>query len=81
LRDRFLDDLPDVFRELAHAFARKFRAVLENASDRPGPPYLGEHNDEVLRELGFSADQIEAFRASATIPPSNQSVEVVGGKR
>jgi crotonobetainyl-CoA:carnitine CoA-transferase CaiB-like acyl-CoA transferase len=44
-------------------------------------PDLGEHNDEVLRELGFSADQIEAFRTSATIPPSKQSAEVLGGKR
>jgi formyl-CoA transferase len=44
-------------------------------------PELGEHNDEVLRELGFSADQIDAFRASATIPPSPHSVEVVGGKQ
>jgi len=44
-------------------------------------PELGEHNDEVLQELGFGADQIEAFRASATIPASSQSVEVVGGKR
>jgi formyl-CoA transferase len=44
-------------------------------------PELGEHNDEVLRELGFSADQIEAFRTSATIPPSSHSAEVVGGKR
>ena len=44
-------------------------------------PELGEHNDEVLRELGFSADQIEAYRASATIPPSSQIAVVVGGKR
>jgi len=44
-------------------------------------PELGEHNDEVLRELGFGADQIEGFRASATIPPSSKSAEVVGEKR
>jgi crotonobetainyl-CoA:carnitine CoA-transferase CaiB-like acyl-CoA transferase len=53
---------------------------VPKAKARRGPE-LGEHNDEVLRELGFSADQIEAFRASATIPPSSQSAEVVGGKR
>jgi hypothetical protein len=29
----------------------------------------------------FSANQIEAFTASATIPPSSQSGEVVGGER
>ena len=44
-------------------------------------PELGEHNDEVLRELGFSADQIEGFRASATIPQASHDAEVVGGKR
>jgi crotonobetainyl-CoA:carnitine CoA-transferase CaiB-like acyl-CoA transferase len=44
-------------------------------------PELGEHNDEVLQELGFSAEQIEAFRASATIPPSKQTAEAVGGKQ
>lgn len=44
-------------------------------------PELGEHNDEVLRELGFSADQIEGFRASATIPQASHDAELVGGKR
>jgi formyl-CoA transferase len=31
-------------------------------------PEIGEHNDEVLNELGFTTDDIEAFRASGTIP-------------
>ena len=44
-------------------------------------PELGEHNDEVLRELGFSGDQIEGFRSSATIPQASHDAEVVGGKR
>jgi len=31
-------------------------------------PGLGEHNDEVLEQLGFDAAQIEGFRASGVIP-------------
>jgi crotonobetainyl-CoA:carnitine CoA-transferase CaiB-like acyl-CoA transferase len=53
---------------------------VPKAAARRGPE-LGEHNDEVLRELGFSPDQIEGFRASATIPQKSHDVEVVGGKR
>jgi crotonobetainyl-CoA:carnitine CoA-transferase CaiB-like acyl-CoA transferase len=37
-------------------------------SEIRGPaPKLGEHNQEVLTELGFSPDQIEAFRLNHTI--------------
>jgi crotonobetainyl-CoA:carnitine CoA-transferase CaiB-like acyl-CoA transferase len=53
---------------------------VPKAVARRGPD-LGEHNDEVLRELGFSADQIEGFRASATIPKISRDPEVVGGKQ
>jgi len=31
-------------------------------------PALGEHNEEVLEQLGFSATEIEGFRASHAIP-------------
>src|ERR1700683_4661505 len=31
-------------------------------------PEIGEHNDEVLKEIGFTTDDIDAFRASGTIP-------------
>jgi crotonobetainyl-CoA:carnitine CoA-transferase CaiB-like acyl-CoA transferase len=31
-------------------------------------PRIGEHNDEVLKELGFTTDDIDGFRASGTIP-------------
>jgi formyl-CoA transferase len=31
-------------------------------------PELGEHNDEVLKQLGFSATEIEGFRASGAVP-------------
>jgi crotonobetainyl-CoA:carnitine CoA-transferase CaiB-like acyl-CoA transferase len=30
-------------------------------------PNLGEHNEEVLSELGFSADEIGSFRASGVL--------------
>jgi crotonobetainyl-CoA:carnitine CoA-transferase CaiB-like acyl-CoA transferase len=31
-------------------------------------PELGEHNDELLKELGFSGDEIDGFRASGAVP-------------
>ena len=34
--------------------------------DRP-PPMFGQHNVEVLGELGYSAAQIAAFKAAAVI--------------
>jgi crotonobetainyl-CoA:carnitine CoA-transferase CaiB-like acyl-CoA transferase len=34
---------------------------------RRAPPLLGEHTDEVLRELGWSADELAALRASDII--------------
>src|SRR5271154_6236010 len=35
-------------------------------------PEIGEHNDEVLKELGFTTDDIEAYRASGTIPATRR---------
>jgi len=31
-------------------------------------PEIGEHNDQVLQELGFNAIEIDGLRASGTIP-------------
>jgi crotonobetainyl-CoA:carnitine CoA-transferase CaiB-like acyl-CoA transferase len=31
-------------------------------------PKIGEHNDEILRELGFTVTEIDALRANGTIP-------------
>jgi len=31
-------------------------------------PNLGQHTDEILLELGFSADQIDGLRAKGAIP-------------
>src|SRR5712664_1226958 len=45
-------------------------------------PGIGEHNDEVLKELGFTAGDIDGFRASGTIPhPSNLESAATGGGR
>jgi len=43
-------------------------------SDTPGafrlpPPLLGEHTDEVLRELSYSAEAIAELRAAEVIGP------------
>jgi crotonobetainyl-CoA:carnitine CoA-transferase CaiB-like acyl-CoA transferase len=35
-------------------------------ADRP-PPRFGEHNDEVLGELGYTAGEIAGFRATKII--------------
>jgi formyl-CoA transferase len=35
-------------------------------------PDLGEHNEEVLRELGFDATDIDGFRASGAIPKAKE---------
>jgi crotonobetainyl-CoA:carnitine CoA-transferase CaiB-like acyl-CoA transferase len=43
-------------------------------------PEIGEHNDELLQELGFSTEEIGEFRASGAIPHAPQA-EVLGGVR
>ena len=35
-------------------------------------PQLGEHNEEVLRELGFSATEIDGLRASGATPKAKE---------
>src|ERR1700675_5029077 len=35
-------------------------------------PKIGEHNDEVLRQLGFSAAEIDGLRASGAIPKAQE---------
>jgi crotonobetainyl-CoA:carnitine CoA-transferase CaiB-like acyl-CoA transferase len=34
---------------------------------RTPPPLMGEHTDEVLRELGYDDERIEALRAAEVI--------------
>jgi len=31
-------------------------------------PELGEHNDEILKQLGFSGDEIDGLRANGAVP-------------
>jgi formyl-CoA transferase len=38
-------------------------------------PELGEHNDQVLAELGFSPHEIDGFRAAGTIPGATEREE------
>ncbi len=44
-------------------------ARFEGYDDTPksGPPTLGQHTDEVLLELGYSADDVAALRASGAV--------------
>ncbi|MGB7467522.1 MAG: CoA transferase, partial [Candidatus Acidiferrum sp.] len=45
-------------------------------------PGIGEHNDEVLKELGFTSDEISGLRAGGTIPHvSNLESTATGGGR
>jgi len=37
-------------------------------------PKIGEHNDEVLRQLGFSAGEIDGLRTSGAIPKAKEHV-------
>jgi crotonobetainyl-CoA:carnitine CoA-transferase CaiB-like acyl-CoA transferase len=45
-------------------------------------PELGEHNEEILQQLGFSGDEIDEFRASGSIPHVwHLEAATVGGGR
>ena len=35
-------------------------------------PDLGEHNEEVLEQLGFSATEIEGFHSSGAVPNTRE---------
>src|SRR5438552_1705992 len=60
--------------EVDHPVAGRVRAPgiplrmsLTPGSVRRAPPLLGEHTDEVLRELGYAADEIEKLRTDGAI--------------
>jgi crotonobetainyl-CoA:carnitine CoA-transferase CaiB-like acyl-CoA transferase len=44
----------------------KVHGVAKVAAKRA--PDLGEHNDDLLKQLGFTADEIDGLRASGTVP-------------
>ena len=43
-------------------------------------PELGEHNDEILKQLGFTENDIEGFRAGGSVPQPAQEL-TAGGVR
>jgi crotonobetainyl-CoA:carnitine CoA-transferase CaiB-like acyl-CoA transferase len=64
----------DMIKELEHAAAGaiKVLGVPIKLSETPGevrtpPPTLGQHTDVILRELGFSEDDVQSLRSSRTI--------------
>jgi crotonobetainyl-CoA:carnitine CoA-transferase CaiB-like acyl-CoA transferase len=44
-------------------------------------PEVGEHNDEILKQLGFSNDEIDGLRASGTVPHAWHLESTAGGAR
>jgi crotonobetainyl-CoA:carnitine CoA-transferase CaiB-like acyl-CoA transferase len=42
-------------------------------------PALGEHNEEVLKQLGFGANEIAALRASGAVPTKKEPACAAGG--
>ena len=44
--------------------------VIKESAKRA--PKIGEHNEEVLRQLGFSATEIDALQASGAVPKGKE---------
>jgi formyl-CoA transferase len=44
-------------------------------------PGIGEHNEEVLKQLGFTNDDIAGLRASGAVPHASHLETTAGGAR
>jgi formyl-CoA transferase len=53
---------------------------VSKASARRAPE-IGEHNEQILKELGFDAKAIEGFRASGVVTAVHADAASKGGKR
>ena len=53
---------------------------VSKVSARRGPE-LGEHNEEILEELGFGATEIEGLRESGAVPALKRAEEATKGGR
>ena len=60
------DDVPGIDRPLTIA-RTGFRLSDGDPDVTSPPPLLGEHTDEVLRDAGYSADEIAQLRAKGAI--------------
>src|SRR6202012_4406992 len=56
----------------------RIHGVPKSAARRA--PELGEHNDQILKELGFTDKEIDGFRAGGSVPQPAEQV-VAGGVR
>ena len=68
--DRVLDEFSGWFSgktSPVHLFWGAFDLALTRFSGRRAPEH-GEHNDEVLAQLGFSVDDIDQLREQKVIP-------------
>jgi crotonobetainyl-CoA:carnitine CoA-transferase CaiB-like acyl-CoA transferase len=61
--------------QTAHTILFPFKMDGEHLGVRRNPPRLGEHNDELLRELGYSDAQISAMKNNLSVlhPTSKQT--------
>src|SRR5205809_1029954 len=74
---------PDKLAAVAKAIGRADLLTDPRFSDpAKRAPEIGEHNEEILEQLGFSATEIEGFRASRAIPGvKHPEVVSTGGGR
>jgi crotonobetainyl-CoA:carnitine CoA-transferase CaiB-like acyl-CoA transferase len=51
----------------SHPLARATAPPAAPRASRLAPPKLGEHTDALLREAGYSADDVRALRAGGAV--------------